>query len=288
MKNLLTIEVEEYFHDEGFAETADRRDWAKRESRVRRQTERLFELLDAKRARATFFVLGWVAEREPDLVREIAARGHEVASHGSLHSMTDTLTERAFRSDVRRGKQVLEDILGAEVCGYRAPGFSINQRTPWAHRVLAEEGFVYSSSVCPSRLDGDAAFRAPTTPWRSDCGGGRGIHEFPPLTRRLAGQNVPVAGGSYLRLLPVRVVSGAIDAMNQARAPAVLCLKPWEIDATQAQLPETTLSRWRHWAGVEEFEGKLSQLLDQHEFGTIGGHVGAEPQRDDSSSRVVA
>jgi polysaccharide deacetylase family protein (PEP-CTERM system associated) len=288
MKNLLTIEVEEYFHDEGFADTADRRDWAKRESRVRRQTERLFELLDAKRTRATFFVLGWVAEREPDLVRQILARGHEVASHGSLHTMADALTERAFRGDVRRGKQVLEDILGAEVVGYRAPGFSINQRTPWAHRVLAEEGFVYSSSVCPSRLESDSTFQAPTTPWRSDCGGGLRILEFPPLTRRLAQQNVPVAGGSYLRLLPVRVVSNAIVAMNQAKAPAVLCLKPWEIDATQAELPETTLSRWRHWAGVEEFEGKLAQLLELHEFGTIAEHVGVQPQQNDSSKRVVA
>lgn len=288
MKNLLTIEVEEYFHDEGFADSADRRDWEKRESRVRRQTERLFELLDAKRARATFFVLGWVAEREPELVREIAARGHEVASHGSLHWMADTLTERSFRNDVRRGKHLLEDILGAEVAGYRAPGFSINQRTPWAHRVLAEEGYLYSSSVCPTRLESESGTQAPTTPWRSDCGNGMRILEFPPLTRRLAGQNVPVAGGSYLRLLPVRVVSNAIVAMNQAKAPAVLCLKPWEIDASQAALPDTTLSRWRHWAGVEEFEGKLSQLLELHEFGTVGEHVGVRPQCRVPTNRVVA
>lgn len=279
MKNLLTVEVEEYFHDEGFADTSDRRDWARRESRVRRQTDRLLALLEDKGARATFFVLGWTAERDPALVREIAACGHEIASHGTSHLMADSQSERAFRRDVRRSKHELEDLLGAEVTGYRAPGFSINQRTPWAHRVLAEEGFVYSSSVCPARLDGDTGFAAPPKPWKADCGDGLRLIEFPPLTRRLAGQNVPVAGGSYLRLLPVRVVSNAISAMNAGNAPAVVSLRPWEIDPSQMNLPETSLSRWRHWAGVEEFPAKLGELLSLHEFGPIGEFAGLRPQR---------
>jgi polysaccharide deacetylase family protein (PEP-CTERM system associated) len=278
MKNLLTVEVEEYFHDEGFADAADGRDWERRESRVRRQTERLLALLDDGRARATFFVLGWTAERDPALVRDIAARGHEVASHGMSHQMVDVSNERSFRLDVRRSKNLLEEILGAEVMGYRAPGFSINQRTPWAHRVLAEEGFLYSSSVCPARLGGDAEFAAPTKPWKTDCGDGLRVMEFPPLTRRLSGQNVPVAGGSYLRLLPVPIVSNAIDAMNANAAPAVISLRPWEIDPSQAGMPGTTISRWRHCAGVKEFGRKLEVLLAHHEFGTIGEFAGLTPQ----------
>jgi len=278
MKNLLTVEVEEYFHDEGFADSPDQRDWARRESRVRRQTERLLALLDDGRARATFFVLGWTAERDPALVRDIAARGHEIASHGAWHRMVDGQNERAFRRDVRSSKNLLEQILGAEVTGYRAPGFSINQRTPWAHRVLAEEGFLYSSSVCPARLDGDAESAAPTKPWTTECADGLSVTEFPPLTRRLSGQNVPVAGGSYMRLLPVPIVSNAIDAMNESGAPAVISLRPWEIDPSQAGMPGTTISRWRHCAGVREFGRKLEVLLAHHEFGTIGEFAGVTPQ----------
>jgi polysaccharide deacetylase family protein (PEP-CTERM system associated) len=286
MGNLLTVEVEEYFHDEGFAETGDRSDWERRESRVRAQTERLLDLFGRKRVRATFFVLGWTAEHDPALVREIAARGHEVASHGMSHLTADLLDEDAFRLDVRRGKALLEEILGAEVTGYRAPGFSIDQSTRWPHRVLAEEGFLYSSSVRPARFGERLDPEALPRPWTEECGGGLSIVEFPPLTRRLAGQNVPLAGGNYLRLLPVRIVSQAIAAMNEADAPAVVSLRPWEIDASLAEQPESPLSRWRRFSGVEEFADKLGEILDRHEFGPIGEFPGLRRRR--SPAKLVA
>jgi polysaccharide deacetylase family protein (PEP-CTERM system associated) len=281
MRNLLTVEVEEYFHDEGFADTDDRRNWDRRASHVRAQTLRLLDLLDSRRRRATFFVLGWVAERDAPLVREIASRGHEVASHGMSHRMPDTQTPREFRLDVRAAKRLLEDVTGTRVEGYRAPGFAVNRRTPWAHDVLAEEGHVYSSSVCPPRLDGDGT--AQTTPWRT--AGRRGILELPPLSHRLTGQNVPIAGGSYLRLLAARAVSEAIAAFNAKGAPALLTLRPWEIDATRAGSQEVPLVRWRHWAGVEEFEGKLTSLLREHSFGCVRDWIAASP--DESEPRAA-
>ena len=281
MRNLLTVELEEYFHDEGFSETDDRRTWDGRASHVRAQTLRLLDLLDTRKRRATFFVLGWVAERDASLVREIAARGHEIASHGMAHRMPDTQTPREFRMDVRTAKRLLEDVTGAQVAGYRAPGFSVNRRTPWAHTVLLEEGHDYSSSVCPPRIDGgdDAA---QTRPWRT--GTSRGVLELPPLSHRLTGQNVPIAGGSYLRLLPVRAVTEAIGAMNAKGAPALLTLRPWEIDSTRAGSQEVSLSRWRHWAGVEEFEGKLSTLLREHSFGSVRDWMSTSPQGIRSST----
>jgi polysaccharide deacetylase family protein (PEP-CTERM system associated) len=266
MKNLLTVEVEEYFHDEGFADTDDRRHWDGRASHVRAQTQRLLDVLDARKRRATFFVLGWVAERNTSLVREIAARGHEIASHGMSHRMPDTQTPREFRMDVRTAKRLLEDQTGSAVAGYRAPGFAVNRRTPWAHTILGEEGYDYSSSVCPPRIDGSDD-SAQTTPWKA--GSGRGVLELPPLSHRLTGQNVPIAGGSYVRLLAVRAVSEAISAMNARNAPALLSIRPWEIDGTRAGSQEVSLVRWRHWVGVEEFGDKLSALLREHAFGSV-------------------
>jgi polysaccharide deacetylase family protein (PEP-CTERM system associated) len=280
MKNVLTVEVEEYFHDEGFADTDDRRNWDRRASHVRAQTMRLLDLLDVRRRGATFFVLGCVAERERSLVREIADRGHEIASHGMSHVPPDAQTRREFRMDVRKSKQLLEDVVQEPVTGYRAPGFAISRATPWAHEVLAEEGFVYSSSVCPPRIDGGDEL-GHTTPWTADCGR-NGILEMPPLSHRLTGQNVPIAGGSYLRLMPMRALSDAIAAMNAMGAPALLTLRPWEIDDTRSGAQEVSLSRWRHWVGVELFETKMATLLRENSIGSVRdwmatSHHGAEP-----------
>lgn len=279
MKNVLTVEVEEYFHDEGFADADDRRHWDRRASHVNAQTMRLLDLLDVRRRRATFFVLGSVAERERSLVREIADRGHEVASHGMTHVPPDAQARREFRMDVRASKQLLEEIVQEPVTGYRAPGFAISKRTPWAHGILAEEGFAYSSSVCPPRIDGDGEL-GQTTPWKAE-GGRDGILELPPLSHRLTGQNVSIAGGSYMRLLPMRSLSDAIAAMNAKGAPALLTMRPWEIDDTRAGSQEVSLSRWRHWVGVELFETKMATLLREHSFGSVRDWMattqGAEP-----------
>jgi polysaccharide deacetylase family protein (PEP-CTERM system associated) len=288
VRNLLTVDVEEYFQVEGFADVVDRRDWPKFESRVRMQTLRLLDLFDGKRQRATFFVLGWTAERDPDLVREIVARGHEVASHGWSHRMIDTQGVRAFRRDVRKGKRILETIVGAPVAGYRAPSFSITAKTPWAHKVLAEEGFTYSSSVFPVRHDRYGVPDAPRRPWEVDCGEGRRLVELPPLTLRMLGQNLPVGGGGYMRLFPLSVVSSAIESMNRAGSPAVVYLHPWEIDPQQPKLPGRAANRWRHWVGMEKLERKLSRLLDAHPFGTMGEFLGIPAQRLGAPAPVVS
>lgn len=283
MRNLLTVDVEEYFQVEGFADVVARSDWDKYESRVAEPTRRILDLLDGARQKATFFVLGWTAERHPSLVREIAARGHEVASHGQGHQMADAIGERAFRRDVRQGKRVLEDILGASVHGYRAPSFSITDRTPWAHQVLLEEGFVYSSSVFPVRHDRYGVPDAPRIPWEvrppSKDGAGKTLLELPPLTLRALGQNLPVAGGGYLRLLPVGVVSHAIRRMNADGYPAVVYLHPWELDPAQPRLPGRAANRFRHYLGLASTERKLAELVSRHGFTSIAQHLGLAEQR---------
>jgi polysaccharide deacetylase family protein (PEP-CTERM system associated) len=287
VRNLLTIDVEEYFQVEGFADVVDRASWDAMESRVRSQTARLLDLLDATRATATFFVLGWTAERHPGLVREIVARGHEVASHGWGHRRADHQGVRAFRRDVRRSKRVLERIVGAPVAGYRAPCFSITPRTPWAHRVLLEERFAYSSSVFPVLHDryGDPA--APRTPWTACEAGGRTLAELPPLTLRVLGRNLPVAGGGYLRVLPVSVVSSAIGRMNDAGHPAVLYLHPWEVDPEQPRIAGRALNRFRHYAGLASTERKLRALLTSHAFTTVSSHLGLPAQRPGAARAAV-
>ena len=278
MRNLLTIDVEEYFQVEGFADVVDPSSWDSRESRVEMQTTRLLDLLASTHQRATFFVLGWTAERHPELVREIVRRGHEVASHGYRHRMVDVEGEAGFREDVRRGRAVLEALIGAPVVGYRAPSFSITERTPWAHRVLVDEGHVYSSSVFPVRHDRYGIPDAPRTAWVVRTGDGGSLVEIPPLTLRVFGQNLPVAGGGYMRLFPVGVVSSAIDRMNAEGHPAVIYLHPWEIDPEQPRIAGRRANRFRHYVGLETMERKLRQLLDRHAFTTMGSHLGVPKQ----------
>jgi polysaccharide deacetylase family protein (PEP-CTERM system associated) len=278
MRNFLTVDVEEHFQVEGFADVVRRGDWESHDSRVRPQTQTLLDLLESTRQRATFFVLGWTAERHPLLVLEIVARGHEVASHGWSHLPIDAQGARWFRRDVRRAKRVLEDILGAPVAGYRAPTFSITRRTPWAHRILCEEGFAYSSSVFPIRHDRYGVPDAPRLPHHVDCGNGRTIVELPPLTVRLVGTNLPVAGGGYLRVLPAALVSRAIRAMNRIGAPAVVYLHSWEMDPAQPRIAGRASAVWRHRVGLAGFPAKLRKLLDAHEFVPIGEMLGLPDQ----------
>ena len=278
MRNLLTIDVEEYFQVEGFADVVDRAHWEDYESRVEPCVARLLDLLDAAAQKATFFALAWTAERHPEMVREIVLRGHEVASHGYLHRMIDSQGARAFRRDIRRSRAVLEGILGAPVVGYRAPSFSITPRTPWAHRVLAEEGFRYSSSVLPVRHARYGDPGAPREPSLIEVGRGRTIVELPLLTSRALGRNWPVAGGGYLRLLPVSVITRAIWAMNAEGEPAVVYMHPWEIDPDQPRIPGRRLNRWRHYVNLDRTEDKLRHLLDHHAFTTMSAHLGLEQQ----------
>jgi polysaccharide deacetylase family protein (PEP-CTERM system associated) len=267
MKNALTFDVEEYFHAEAFARVLRPEEWPTLESRVTRSTERLLDILDRDRVRATFFVLGWVAERHPALVREIASLGHEVACHGYGHRMIQHLTRPEFERDVTKAKRAIEDAVGKPVLGYRAPTFSIMRETLWSLDVLAEVGFRYDSSIFPVVHDRYGIPDAPRFPHRLKGPGGGEIAEFPLSTVQILGRRLPVAGGGYFRLFPYGVTRHAIARINTREGqPAMVYLHPWEIDPEQPRLPVGPLTRFRHLVNVGKTEARLTRLLDDFAF----------------------
>ena len=224
LPNAMTIDVEDYFQVEAFASTIQRSDWESLPRRVERNTERLLQILGDGGVEATFFVLGWVAERHPDLVRRVVAAGHEVASHGCRHIRVDCQSPEEFRDDIRRSKQVLEDLAGVPVRGYRAPTFSIGGASKWAHAILAEEGYRYSSSVYPVKHDLYGTPEAPRTPFSPVPG----MLEIPLTAVRMLGIDIPASGGGYFRLLPYHLTSGLLNRARRVnRSPAVFYLHPW-------------------------------------------------------------
>jgi polysaccharide deacetylase family protein (PEP-CTERM system associated) len=257
--NALTIDVEDYFQVEAFADIIDRKDWEMYPRRVARNTNRVLDILGAAHATATFFMLGWVATRHPELVRRIVDEGHELASHGSDHYRIDQQSIEEFRSDIRQSKSLLEDLGGSPVRGYRAPTFSVGHRCPWVHAVLAEEGFRYSSSVYPIAHD---LYGQPLAPRRPFCPQ-PGFIEIPLTTVRVFGRNWPTAGGGYFRLLPYKVTRGALRrARKELRTPCIFYLHPWEIDADQPrQSRASRLSKFRHYVNLHHTESRLCRLL---------------------------
>lgn len=267
MKNALTFDVEEYFHAEAFARVLRPEEWPTLESRVTRSTERLLDILDRDRVHATFFVLGWIAERHPALVREIASLGHEVACHGYGHRMIQQLTRSEFERDVTKAKRAIEDAVGKPVLGYRAPTFSIMRETLWSLDVLAEAGFRYDSSIFPVVHDRYGIPDAPRFPHRLKGPGGGEITEFPLSTVQILGRRLPVAGGGYFRLFPYGVTRRAITRINTREGqPAMVYLHPWEIDPEQPRLPVGPLTRFRHLVNVGKTEARLTRLLDDFAF----------------------
>ncbi|MGA7262095.1 MAG: XrtA system polysaccharide deacetylase [Stellaceae bacterium] len=257
--NAMTIDVEDYFQVEAFASTIDRSDWESLPGRVERNTERLLEILAESGVEATFFILGWVAERHPQLVRGVVAQGHEVASHGFCHLRVDRQTPEEFRDDVRRSKRVLEDLGGVPVRGYRAPTFSIGGGSKWAHAILAEEGYSYSSSVYPVKHDLYGTPEAPRTPFSPVAS----MLEIPLTSVRMLGVDMPVSGGGYFRLLPYQVTRGLLHyARRVNHSPAVFYLHPWEIDPEQPrQQSAPWKSRFRHYLNLDRTERRLRRLL---------------------------
>jgi polysaccharide deacetylase family protein (PEP-CTERM system associated) len=257
--NAMTIDVEDYFHVEAFASTIDRKDWDRLPRRVERNTDRILDILAACGAQATFFVLGWIAQRHPALVRRILADGHELASHGSDHSRVDLLSPEAFRADVRHSKRVLEDAGGVPVSGYRAPTFSISRDSSWAHAVLLEEGYRYSSSVYPRKHDLYGSPGAPRTAFAPIPG----FIEVPLTIVRIFQIDVPAAGGGYFRLFPYRLTRWLLNQANRANgAPAVFYLHPWEVDLEQPRQHQAPLrSRVRHYLNLGRTEHRLRRLL---------------------------
>lgn len=267
--NAMSVDVEDYFHVSVFEDTVPRASWPQMPSRVCANTERLLDIFDEFSVRSTFFVLGWVAERYPHLVREIAARGHEVASHGYAHRLVYSQTPAAFREDVRRAKSVLEDASGAEIGGYRAPSFSVTARSLWALEVLIEEGHWYDASIFPIRHDRYGIPQSPRHPYcvQRDSGS---LTEMPGSTVRIGSVNLPIAGGGYFRILPYAWTRWGISRVNRVEQQgAVFYLHPWEIDPEQPRLSAGLLGRFRHYRNLHKTESRLRALLTDFSFGTV-------------------
>lgn len=264
----LTFDVEEHFQVSAFDSPEQRGRWDRLESRVERNTERLLEVLGGRGIRATFFVLGWVAERHPALIRSIVEAGHEVASHGYAHEMITRQTPEQFRQDIGKAKQILEDVAGAAVTGYRAPSFTIVERTKWALQVLVEEGYRYDSSIFPIRHDRYGMPGAQPHRHRLDTPSGP-IWEVPPATVQLACARWPVAGGGYFRLLPYPVLRLLLKRAEAELEPLVMYLHPWEIDPEQPRMQGSCVSRFRHYLNLDKTESRLLRLLADFRFGPI-------------------
>jgi polysaccharide deacetylase family protein (PEP-CTERM system associated) len=267
--NALTVDVEEYYHGFEFAEALGVENLARLPSRVVPQTERLLDVLDEHGARGTFFTLGAVAHRWPRLVRAIADRGHEVASHGWDHTLVYVLGPDRFRVDVRRARHALEQACGHAVWGYRAPNYSIRRDTPWAFTILHEEGYAYDSSIYPIRHDRYGFPSAPRFPHVARSVDGTDIWEVPIGTARFAGVNLPVGGG-FFRLFPEAFIRAAVATVNHRdRHPLVLYVHPWEFDPGQPRPPMTWRQRFRHYTGIETAERKLRGILAASPFTSV-------------------
>jgi len=258
--NALTIDVEDYFQVSAFAPYIRRDDWDARECRVERNVHRILDLLDTRSTRATFFTLGWIAERWPQLVRQIVARGHELASHGYGHERVSDLTPQAFLADITSAKKILEDLAGVEVQGYRAPSFSIGAGNLWAFDGLARAGYRYSSSIYPIRHDHYGMPDAPRFAHRVSSG----LLEIPVTTLRVMNRNFPSSGGGYFRLLPYPVSRWMLRQVNTTdRQAAVFYCHPWEIDVDQPRVPGIDRkTQFRHYVNIGRMESRLAQLLN--------------------------
>ena len=268
MRNAMSIDLEDWFHPEALRGHVRRADLERLEPRAARNVDILLALLDAAQVRATFFVLGWVAEREPDLVPRLAAAGHEIASHGYEHRMITQQTPAEFTSDLRRSLRVLRAQSVQTVRGYRAPSFSVVRDTLWALDALLEHGIEYDSSIFPVHHDRYGMPEAPRAPHCIRRQGREELWELPPATLEVWGRNLPAAGGGYLRLLPYGVAALALRRLNASGLPGVVYTHPWEYDLEQPRLPLPRLRALRHYARVGTCAGKLARLLREFEFGT--------------------
>ena len=273
MINALTIDVEDYFQVNAFAGCIRQDQWAGFPLRVGDNTRRILDLLDSFSLKGTFFILGWVAERLPALTQEIHRRGHEIACHGYAHELVYAIGPERFRADIRRSKKLLEEQTGERVNGYRAPSYSITGRSLWALEILVEEGFTYDSSIFPVIHDTYGIPDAERFPHRVQTAAGV-LAEFPlttlPLHFGSKHIRLPIAGGGYLRLLPVELINWGIRRINaREQQPAVLYFHPWEIDPGQPRIKAGLKSRFRHYLNLHRTEEKLRQLFDNIKFGTM-------------------
>ncbi len=279
MLNALSVDVEDWFQVGAFERVIERSSWDSLTPRVERNGDAVLDLFERAGVKGTFFTLGWVAERYPALIRRIVEAGHEIASHGWDHQRVFTMTADQFRADLRRARVAIEDACGLSPVGYRAPSFSIDARTPWAHPVLAEEGHLYSSSVAPIRHDHYGWPEAPRFAFRPVAGSD--LIELPVTTVQLGGRRMAAGGGGFFRLLPYRFSNWAVSRVNGGdRRPAVFYFHPWEIDPGQPRVAHASLrSRLRHYTNLEAMEGKLLRLLRAHRWGRTDEVVALERAR---------
>lgn len=265
--NAMTVDVEDFFHVSAFESVISPSQWKDYQPRVDTNTRRLLDLFAKKEVKSTFFVLGWVAERYPDLIKEIHSQGHEVASHGYAHKRVTLLSRDEFLQDVKRSKNHLEDLLGEQIIGYRAPSFSIGYSNEWAFEVLAELGFKYSSSTYPVKHD---LYGTPDWP-RFAYNRPENIIEIPIPTLRLMGKQIPIGGGGYFRLYPYKLTQKLVfKYLRQEKQPYSFYFHPWEIDADQPRLKNAPLkSRFRHYVNLHRTEAKLIRLLDDFNWSTM-------------------
>ncbi len=268
--NALTVDLEEYFQVSNFEKWIDRADWDALPSRVIESTHRLLDLFDETESRATFFALGWIAERNPKLLREIVGRGHEIACHGYGHELVYAIGPERFRADLRRARSAIEDATGCALRGYRAPSYSITQASLWALPILVEEGFDFDSSIFPVRHPRYGIPDFARWPVRLDLGEGRTIREFPLTTLALGRFNLPLAGGAYLRFLPPTLFRFGFARLQAAGRPTVLYVHPWEIDPDQPRQSVNRRIRVNHYHNLDATEARLRGLLERFEFNSLG------------------
>ncbi len=266
-KQALTVDVEDYFHVSAFEKAIDKADWNNLELRVETNTYRLLELFEQKQAKCTFFTLGWVAERCPNLIKAIVDQGHELASHGFAHQRATEMTPEQFLADVSKSKQILEDASGQAIIGYRAPSFSINDSNTWVYEVLAELGFEYSSSTYPIEHDLYGVPNWPRFKYQRD----EGIIEIPVPTVRKNERNTGIGGGGYFRLYPYWLSKRRIDNyLNTEQQPYSFYFHPWEIDPEQPRVAGASIkSRLRHYLNLSRMEGKVERLLEDYQWDTM-------------------
>lgn len=276
VRHLFSVDVEEHFQVNAFEPIVKREGWDTLPSRVVANTERLLDLLQSTGNTGTFFVLGWVAERQPALVRRIVADGHEVASHTWWHRKVSSGTADQFREEIRTSKQKLEQIGGVPVVGFRAPSFSIVPGTEWAFDVLLEEGYQYDSSLFPIRRPDYGYPGIPYRPYRIERAGGA-LMEFPMATLRVVGMRLPAAGGGYLRHFPPGLMRAALRQHEAAGLPAMLYIHPWEIDPEQPRLPVGWLTTVRHYRGLEQTFPRLREILGSRQFTSVAAWRATHP-----------
>lgn len=270
MVNAMTVDVEDYFHVAALARSIDRSRWDDMEFRADASTRRLLDLFDEGGIKATFFVLGWVARKSPELIREIHARGHEVASHGMSHKLVYNQTPEEFSAETYESKALLEDLIGAPVLGYRASTYSITRRSLWALDILKEAGFIYDSSIFPIRHDVYGIPDAPQIPSRISTPKGASLIEFPMSTAPIFGVRVPVSGGGYFRLLPYWLTRAGLSKLNrQLHRPFIFYLHPWEVDPQQPRIRVGLKSRLRHYTNLQRCESRLRRLIGEFRFAPV-------------------